>query len=129
MFYVPIHIGALIADYGGCLLCGPRWRSSIELIRGALGLIRRRQNSARQLICRISNFRLARGVPQAIQALQAISKVIAGVALSIIGISPVDFVQSLEEIAHATGHFVVPYCEKSQRVPPYTPMTNLTSII
>ena len=78
VFYVPIHIGALIADYGGCLLCGPRWRSSIELIRGALGLIRRRQNSARQLICRISNFRLARGVPQAIQALQAISKVTAG---------------------------------------------------
>ena len=51
---VPIHMGALIADYGGWLLCGLRGRSSIELVRGALGLIRRRQNSARRLI--LSNF-------------------------------------------------------------------------
>ena len=46
-----------------------------------------------------------------------------------IGISPVDFVPSFQEIAHATGNFVVSYRVKSQRVPQSTPMTHLTSII
>ena len=95
VFSGPIHVGALIADYGGWLLCGPRWRSTIKLVRGVFGLLRRRQKFCStidpveflNLGWLVDSHKLYKRYRLSVKSLPEVSN-------SMIGISPVDFVPS-----------------------------------